>query len=118
MRRLLAAVVFASLTACGKLGSDFGPQIDGDWSGSVNGQLISMQLIQTGNVSGIATLAVTGSTAKTYSVSGTFNNPTLKVTLAATGEAIEMETIVTGRTMVGSLTGGGFTGEAIAMTRK
>ena len=120
MRRLLAVLALVSFTACGKLGSDFGPQIDGSWSGSANGQLISMQLIQTGNVTGVATLALGGGSSRTYAVSGTFANPTLKVTLSTSqpAETIEMETVVTGRTMIGNVTGGGFAGEAIAMSRQ
>jgi hypothetical protein len=120
MRRLFAALVFASLTACGKLGSDFGPQVEGKWTGSSDGKIITMDLLQTGNVTGIATIGAGTTGAITLAVSGTFNNPTLRATLSSSqaGQSIEMEATVTGRTMLGTLTGGGFTGQAIALTRQ
>jgi hypothetical protein len=120
MRRLLAALVFTSLTGCGKLGSDFGPQIDGTWNGTAKGQAISMSLIQTGNVTGVATIAGGTGGSQTLAVAGTFNNPTLNVTFSSTqaGQSIQMNATVAGRNLNGTLTGGGFAGDAVAMTRQ
>jgi hypothetical protein len=119
MRRLLAAVAFASLAACSGIGNDLGPQIDGTWVGNSNGQSITMQLIQTGSVSGLATFGGSGGT-KSYAVSGTFIAPTFNATLAGStpGDTITLSATVTGKSMVGTLVGSTFTGNGLALLRQ
>lgn len=120
MRRLLAALVFSSLAACGGLGSDFGPPVEGRWTGTSVGQSFTLDLLQTGNVTGVATVTGGAGGTRTYAVSGTFSHPTLIATLEASvpSESIQLDATVSGRAMLGSLTGGGFSGDAIALTRQ
>jgi hypothetical protein len=119
MRRLLAALAFTSLAACSGIGSDLGPQIDGTWTGSSNGQAISMQLIQSGSVGGIATFGGSAG-SRSYAVTGTFNSPTFNATLSgsAPGDTITLSATVTGKSMVGTLIGSGFTGNGLALLRQ
>jgi hypothetical protein len=118
MRRLLVALAFTSLAACSGLG-DLGPQIDGTWTGSSNGQAVTMQLIQTGTVGGVATLGGSGG-SRSYAVTGTFVNPTFTATLSgsAPGDTIALSATVTGKSMVGTLVGSGFTGNGLALLRQ
>lgn len=120
MRRLLATFAFASLAACSGLGGELDQRIDGTWVGSSNGETVSMSLIQTGNVTGIANLSGGAGGSRSFSVSGTFVSPTLNVTLNGTtpGDTITLEATVTGKAMLGSLSGAGFTGNAIALQRQ
>jgi hypothetical protein len=119
MRRLLATFAFVSLAACSGLGGELDQRIDGTWAGSSNGVSISMAIIQTGNVTGIATLTGTGG-ARSYSVSGTFTTPTLNAFLSGTtaGDTITMVTTVSGKSMQGTLSGGGFTGNAVTLQKQ
>jgi hypothetical protein len=120
MRRLFATCVFAVLAACSGLGGELDQRVDGTWIGNSNGVSINMSIIQTGNVTGIATF--TGGTTGThsYAVSGTFKSPTFNASLSGTtpGDTITLDATVTGKSMVGTLTGSGFAGNAIALTRQ
>jgi hypothetical protein len=120
MRRLLATFAFASLVACSGLGGELDQQVDGTWVGNSNGVSISMSLVQTGNVTGIATLSGGTGGTRSLSVSGTFQSPTLNATLAggAPGDTIALTATVTGKAMVGTMTGAGFAGNAVALTRQ
>ncbi|HEV7990262.1 MAG TPA: hypothetical protein VGP25_00460 [Gemmatimonadaceae bacterium] len=119
MRRLLATLAFTTFAACSSIGGDLGPRIDGNWSGSSNGQAVTMQLIQSGSVGGIATFSGSGG-ARSYSVAGIFDNPTFTATLSgsAPGDTITLNATVTGKSMVGTLVGAGFTGNGLAMSRQ
>ncbi|MEO8563349.1 MAG: hypothetical protein ABI601_14805 [bacterium] len=119
MRRMLAALIFVSLAACS--GLDVGDQrIDGTWTGQSNGQSISMQLVQSGNVTGIATIAGGAGGSRTLAVSGTFASPTFTASLSgsAPSDTIALSATVTGRAMVGSLTGSEFSGNGVALQRQ
>ena len=119
MRRTLAALVFVSLAACSGLGGG-DQRIDGTWSGNSNGQTISMQLVQIGTVTGIATISSSAGGSRTLAVSGQFLSPTFTASLAgsAPSDTIALSATVTGRSMVGTLTGSEFSGNAIAMQRQ
>lgn len=120
MRRLLATFAFASLLACSGLGGELAQRIDGTWVGKSNGVSVSMSLIQTGNVTGIASLSGGASGSRSYSVSGTFVSPTLNATLngSTPGDTITMEATVTGKALLGSFSGAGFAGDAVALQRQ
>jgi hypothetical protein len=119
MRRTLALLAFSTLTACSALGGEFDQQIDGTWTGNANGQSISMQLIQTGNVTGIATISSAG-VSRSFGVSGKFVSPTFTAELSGTapGDTIALATTVSGRSMSGTLSGSGFTGNAVTLQRQ
>jgi len=120
MRRILAALVFTSLAACSGLGGDLDQHVDGTWVGTSNGQSITMSLVQTSGVTGIASISGGTSGTRSLAVSGTFVNPTLAATLSsgAPGDTIRLDATVTGKAMVGTLTGSGFTGNGIALQRQ
>ena len=120
MRRLLATFAFTSLLACSGLGGELDQRIDGTWVGNSNGQSISMNLVQTGNVTGIATIGGGAGGSRSYAVSGTFLSPTLNATLNGTtlGDTLTLDATVTGKSMVGTLNGAGFPGSGIALQRQ
>jgi hypothetical protein len=120
MRRLLATLAFTSLLACSGLGGELDQRIDGTWVGTSNGTSISMSLVQTGNVTGIATLSGGTGGARSLAVSGTFASPTLNAVLTngAPGDSIALSATINGKSMVGTLSGGGFTASALALQRQ
>ena len=119
MRRLLAALAFSALAACSGIGGELGQRIEGIWVGNSNGQSVTMTLVQSSGVTGIATIG-TGSSSRSLSVSGTFVSPTLAATLSggAAADTIRLDATVTGKAMVGTLSGSGFNGNAIALQRQ
>jgi hypothetical protein len=119
MRRLLAVLAFAALAAC----DSFNPLVDntvtGTWRGTSAGQtfLIVMSQSQT-TVAGTGTITSTAAGTRNLSVSGTFNQPSFSGTLLPNGgQPITLVGTVEGRTLVGTLTGGGFNGDGLALTR-
>jgi hypothetical protein len=119
MRRLLATLCFTTLSACSGIGG-VGEQIDGTWVGSSAGTAITMQIVQTGGVTGIATLTGGAGPARSLAVTGNFVSPNLTATLSgsAPSDTIKLNATVTGKTMVGTLIGSEFSGGGIAMTRQ
>ena len=120
MRRFLAVVALATLVAC----DSFDPLVDntvvGTWRGSSTGQTFVLVLQQAtgGAVAGTGTITSTAAGARTLSISGTFQQPTFSSTLTPNGAAaITYNATVEGRSMVGTLTGGGFNGEGLALAR-
>jgi hypothetical protein len=71
-------------------------------------------------VTGVATITGGAGGTRTLAVSGTFSNPVLKATFESpvASEAVLLEGTVAGKTLNGTLTGGGFSGEPIVMTRQ
>jgi hypothetical protein len=120
MRRLLAIIAFASLAACSGLGGELDQRVDGTWVGTSNGQTVTMSLVQTNGVTGIASISGGTGGTRSLSVSGTFVNPTLAATLSgsAPGDTIRLDATVTGKAMNGTLAGLGFSGNAIALQRQ
>lgn len=118
MRRLLAVVALATFAAgC----SD--PLIDntvtGTWRGSTTGASLILVMQQSGSaVAGSGTITSTTAGTRTLSISANYQQPTFSGTLIPDGgQAITLAGTTEGRTLVGTLTGGGFTGEGIALTR-
>ena len=119
MRRLLAILTFTTLAGCSGIG-ETGTQIDGTWVGNSAGTAITMQLVQTSGLTGIATLSGGAGPARSLSVAGNFLAPTLTAVLSGStpSDTIRLNATVTGKTMVGTLAGSEFSGSAIAMTRQ
>ena len=118
MRRLLAVVALSALAAC----DSFNPLVDntvtGTWRGTAASQQFVIVMQQSGTiVAGSGTITAAGTT-RNLSVSGTFNQRAFSGTLTPTGgQAITMQGTVEGRSFVGTLSGGGFNGEGLALTR-
>jgi hypothetical protein len=116
MRRLLALVVFATFAAC----SD--PLIEntvtGTWRGSSAGQSFILVMQQSGTVvAGTGTITGAAGT-RNLSISGNYQQPAFSGTLTPDGaQPITLVGTAEGRTLVGALTGGGFNGEGLALSR-
>jgi hypothetical protein len=116
MRRLLALVALATLAGC----SD--PLIDntvtGTWRGSSAGQSLILVMQQSGTVvAGTGTITSTAGT-RTLSISANYQQPAFSGTLLPTGaQPITLVGTTEGSTLVGTLTGGGFNGEGLALIR-
>jgi hypothetical protein len=120
MRRLLAVVALATLVACDSFVPLKENTVDGTWSGTTAGRSFVLTMQQSNSVvagSGTITSPAAGTT--NFSISGTFNPPAFSGTLNPNGaQAITLVgTVEDGRLLVGTLTGGGFNGEGIALTR-
>ena len=120
MRRFLAVVALATLVAC----DSFNPLVDntvaGTWRGSSAGHtfVLVLQQATAGAVAGNGTVTSAAAGARTLSISGTFQQPAFSSTLTPNGApAITYTATVEGRTMVGTLTGGGFNGDGLALAR-
>jgi hypothetical protein len=117
MRRLLALVVFASFAAC----SD--PLIEntvtGTWRGSSAGQSFILVMQQSGTaVAGTGTITSAAAGTRNLSISGNYQQPSFSGTLIPNGaQPITLIGTSEGRTLVGTLTGGGFNGEGLALSR-
>ena len=118
MRRLLAALLLVSVTA-----SCSDPLIEntvtGTWRGESTGQTFFVVMQQAGTtVAGTGTITSTAAGTRNLSISGTFNQPSFSGTIMPDGAGpITLVGTVEGRTLVGTLTGGGFTGQGLALTR-
>jgi hypothetical protein len=116
MRRILAAAALLSFVAC----SD--PLVEntvtGTWRGSSTGSSFILVMKQSGTaVAGTGTITSTTGTLN-VSISGNFQQPAFSGTLLPTGgEPITFAGTAEGRTLVGTLTGGGFNGAGLALTR-
>jgi hypothetical protein len=120
MRRLLAIVALATLVAC----DEFDPLVDntvtGTWRGSAAGQTFLVVMQQSGtSVAGNGKITNSAAVESTISVSGTFNQPSFAGTFTPNGaqSITYIATLEGGRTMVGTLSGGGFNGTGLALTR-
>ena len=116
MRRLLAVVALASLAAC----SD--PLVEntvtGTWRGSSTGSSFILVMQQSGTVVAGTGTVTSATGTRNLSVSGNYQQPAFSGTLIPTGgQSITYSGIAEGRTLVGTLTGGGFNGEGLALTR-
>jgi len=119
MRRLLAALALATLAACDSFDPLTDNTVTGTWRGQSAGQSFVVVMQQAGaTVAGSGTLTSTVAGARTISVSGTFNQPAFSGTFTPNGAgAITYNATVEGSTMVGTLTGGGFNGDGLALAR-
>ena len=123
MRRLLAIVALATLAAHAAC-DDFDPLVDntvaGTWRGTSAGQAFVVTLQQSGSVvAGNGTITSAAAGQRPLSVSGTYTEPSFGATFTPNGaQSITYIANVQGAaTMTGALTGGGFNGEALSLTR-
>ena len=121
MRRLLAALSLALVvTSCDAFDPLIENTVTGTWRGSSTGQAFEIIMQQDGTtVAGTGTITNSAAgTSRAVSISGTFTEPSFSGTLTPNGEAaISLVATVEGRSLVGTLTGGGFNGEGIALMR-
>jgi hypothetical protein len=116
MRRLLAIVALATLAGCSDPLRE--NTVTGTWRGSSTGQSFILVMQQSGTaVAGNGTITNSAGT-RTLSITGNYQQPTFSATLLPTGaQPITITGTTEGNTLVGTLTGGGFTGEGIALSR-
>lgn len=120
MRRLLAALFLVSIAAsCDAFDPLVENTVTGTWRGESTGQTFLVVMQQSGTtVAGTGTITSATAGTRNLSVSGTFNQPNFSGTLTPNGEAaIALVATVEGRSLVGTLTGGGFNGAGLALTR-
>ena len=120
MRRLLAALVLVSVaTSCDTFDPLIENTVTGTWRGESTGQTFLVVMQQSGTtVAGTGTITSTAAGTRNLSISGTFNQPSFSGTFTPNGAAaISVVATVEGRSLVGTLTGGGFNGAGIALTR-
>ena len=119
MRRFLAIVALATLAACDSFDPLVENSVAGTWRGSSAGQtfVLVMQQASSGTVAGSGTITSAGTT-RNLSISGTFLQPAFSATLTPNGAAaITYNGTVENRAIVGTLTGGGFNGDGLALAR-
>ena len=123
MRRLFAiALVALGVLGCGSDSLAPVMTVDGQWNGLQNGYSLSLNLTQTasGDVSGTALIAgVSGFTDAT--TTGTFNYPTLFLTITATNFDPVIYTGTMSQTSAkieGKLNGSGFTNLVLNVSKQ
>jgi hypothetical protein len=121
LRTILTATIALSLAACGG-DSSTAPTITvaGAWTGTVSTQVIDMTLVENaGAVSGSGTISNTPTGTRALTISGTFAAGTMNVTMSSgTIQPINFRaTVVLPKSMAGTLTGSGFTGEVVTFSR-
>ena len=116
MRRLIAIVALAALAGCSDPLRE--NTVTGTWRGSSTGQSFILNMQQSGTaVAGTGTVTSTAGT-RTLSISGNYQQPAFSGTLLPTGaQPITLVGTTEGSTLVGTLTGGGFNGEGLALIR-
>ena len=120
MRRLLAVVALATLAACDSFDPLADNTVAGTWRGQSAGQTFVLTLQQNGAiVAGNGTITSAAAGQRTLSISGTYNQPSLSAAFTPNGAQpiIYVGTRDGGTTLVGTLTGGGFNGDGLALTR-
>ena len=119
MRRLLAVLLLAATVSCDSFDPLTENTVTGTWRGSSGGQTFLVVMQQAGTtVAGTGTITSTAAGTRNLAISGTFQQPNFTGTPTPVGgAAITLTGTVEGRSLVGTLTGGGFSGEGIALTR-
>jgi hypothetical protein len=120
MRRLLAALLLVSFaTSCDTFDPLTENTVTGTWRGETTGQTFLVVMQQSGTtVAGTGTITSTAQGTRNVAISGTFTQPSFSGTLTLNGgAAITLVGTVEGRSLVGTLTGGGFNGEGLALRR-
>jgi hypothetical protein len=120
MRRLLAALLFVSVaTSCDTFDPLIENTVTGTWRGESAGQTFLVVMQQAGStVAGTGTITSAAAGTRNLSISGTFTQPSFSGTLTPVGaSAITLVGTVEGRSLVGTLTGGGFNGDGLALMR-
>jgi hypothetical protein len=107
-------------TSPGETGSPQKIAVSGTWTGIVGGlQAISVLLNETaGNVTGSGTLSNTPTGDRAEAVAGTFSSPTVGLTFTSgTQQPFNLQGNVSATAITGTLTGAGFTGDAVTLTK-
>jgi hypothetical protein len=92
--------------------------VTGTWRGSSTGSTFILVMQQSGTaVAGSGTITSTAG-SRTISISANYQQPSFSGTLIPDGgQPITLTGTTEGNTLVGTLTGGGFAGEGIALAR-
>lgn len=124
MRRLVPLLVLCLLAAC-KGDSPAAPNVsvNGRWVGSVGTQTIDMTLAQQSNtVTGSGTITNTPSGTRALTISGSYTAGPIghvDVTLSSgTTQPFALSGQVYATSILGSLTGSGFTGDVVTFTKR
>lgn len=128
MKRMLTMVLMGALLlapgACGKDSTGPVNTAAGRWTGTGHSGdvtfTLTLTLTQTpeGRVSGSGTIAAAGD-AVALNASGVFNDPTLSLTLTASGfEDMNLTATVAGSAATGTLNGSGFTNSSVTLTKQ
>jgi hypothetical protein len=121
MNMRFVALALAAITACGGEANTSPKQtVDGQWIGTIGSQDITLNLVQSGSaVSGSGTITNTPTGTRALSIAGAYTPPSIAVTLSSGSvDPMSLQASVAGASMTGSLTGSGFTGEGITLTRQ
>ena len=122
----LACFAFLLLANCGK---DATPPIvqtvtpTGDWRGTVNSQVLSLSLIESGgNVSGTGSITNTPTGTRALTVTGTFVTTTasasIDLTLSSSAGTFTLDGVISAHFIAGDLQGSGFTGQTVILDRQ
>lgn len=121
MRRLILITLTALVAACGGDSSTAPKQtVAGTWMGVTGLQTLTMTLVENGGVvSGTGTLTNTPTGTRAMTVAGTHTGTSLTATLSSgTLQPVNLQATVSGNGMSGTLTGSGFAGDPIMLTRQ
>lgn len=95
--------------------------VAGSWTGVIasTGQALAMSLTESqGSVTGVGTLSMSSGGSTALFIAGQYVAPTIGLRFnAGTPSAFNLVGTINGKTMTSSLTGGGFTGDAVVLTR-
>lgn len=114
---------FVILTVLAVLGckstENSGPSVAGSWYGTSGNITLNMTLSQTGqSVSGSGSVGVDSATYG-VSISGSLLDTTVALTLTAGGyQPVAYAAVLSGNTMAGSMSGSGFPGSSMTVTRQ
>lgn len=118
VRHLLVLLSAISALSCSSTNTS-GPNVSGSWSGATATISLDMNLTQAGQaVSGSGSLVV-DSSAYGVSISGSLIDSTVALTLTAGGyQPVAYSATLSGTKMSGSLSGSGFPGSSLTVTRQ
>jgi hypothetical protein len=123
LRRAFTGLIAAALSGCAATdGKDTTSPptkspLSGSWAGAVNSQTLSLTLVEkAGVVSGTGTLSGTADGMRAVTVNGTFADPSLTAVISpGTFQPFNLQATLSGTTLSGTLSGSGFSGQAITM---
>ena len=125
---LVSAVAVGTASITATVGSKKGDAqlsvvsaVAGSWTGVISstGQALAFSLTESqGTVSGVGTLSMNSGGATALFISGQYVAPTIGLRFnAGTPSAFNLVGTISGKTMTASLTGAGFTGDAVTLTK-
>jgi hypothetical protein len=116
-RRAAAGLAIIAVSSCS---TEPKVQVSGVWTGTIETQVLTLTLNEaSGVVSGSGTLTNTPSGTRAQTVSGSYVEPTISMTLSSgSAQPINLTGTVSSSTIAGTLNGSGFSSNAITLTRK